>query len=47
MNGLRNKISEIFEKPIIKGKNDVPGPPARITAGKATDPVAAWPTLLV
>ena len=25
----------------------VPGPPALITAGRATDPVAAWPTLLV
>lgn len=36
-----------FKKLIIKGKHDVPGPPARITAGKATDPVAAWPTLLV
>ena len=25
----------------------VPGPPALITAGKATEPVAAWPTLFV
>jgi len=40
-------IREIIEKLIIKGKHDAPGPPARITAGKATDPVAAWPTLLV
>ena len=44
---MKEWIRKIIEKLIIKGKHDVPGPPALITAGKATDPVAAWPTLLV